>query len=311
MRRIVSSVLICCLVCLLAGCSPQVQRTVFAMDTVMDLQLWGEDAEEAADQVQTLLQSLEKKWSATAEDSVIGQLNRGKDVLLEQTDDAFLQSVLAYGDMTGGAFDPMLGNVSRAWGFYGQQYRVPTDAQIARALEDKRWDLGGVIKGYAGQQAAQLLANMQIDRAVMSLGGNIQTYGQKQDGTPWIIGIQNPAGGDPIGTVSVTGTAAVVTSGDYQRFFEEDGIRYHHILDPKTGKPARSGLSSVTVICRDGTGADVLSTALFVMGLTDAIELWEERDDFEAVFITEAGDVYATEGAAFSGCGHEVIERAN
>lgn len=309
MKRLVCLILICALVC--AGCDRQTQETVFAMDTVIDLQLWGEDAEEGLQQIKTLLRELDDRWSATAGNSVLGQLNRGIDVQLSDGEAALLEQVEALSVRTGGAFDPKMYSVSLAWGFYNEAYQVPTEEEITAALAEPRWDLGAALKGYAGQRAAELLEGLKVDRAMLNLGGNIQTYGEKPDGSPWSIGVRNPDGGDYIGAVTVTGTASVVTSGDYQRYFEADGVRYHHILDPETGRPAASGLRSVTVICRDGLTADALSTALFVMGLEEAAAHWRASDDFEAVFITDTGEIYATEGAALSGCEFEVIAREN
>jgi len=297
---------------LLAGCAARgpESRTVYAMDTMMDLSVWGEDQAVAADALQTLIRELEERWSATDPGSVLSQMNEDEAVL-NWEDRVFLEQVEALRQRTDGAFDPMLHNAVSQWGFMGGEYRVPSQKELEAALAEKKWNLGAVVKGYTGRRAAQLLQTLNVDRAILNLGGNVQTYGQKADGGPWIIGIQNPKGGNYVGTVSVSGTMAVVTSGDYQRYFEKDGVRYHHILDPKTGMPAENGLASVTVICKDGVVADALSTAMYVMGLERASEFWAESDDFEAVFIDREGKIYATEGANLSGCEFEVIRREN
>ena len=311
MKRLIPSLFLICL--LLSGCAASdepAQQTLFSMNTVMDLKIWGADAEVGITRARVILNDLEDLWSATDEDSVLSHLNRGETVELDAVHAALLAKVEALSQRTGGAFDPKLRCVSQVWGFYNEEHRIPTQAQIDAALADPQWDLGAALKGYAGMQIASALEELDIDRAMLNLGGNIQTYGNKPDGSPWQVAVQDPSfAEDYIGVICVTGTCSIVTSGDYQRYFEVDGVRYHHILDPETGYPADSGLSSVTVICRDGLTADCLSTALFVMGLEDAAEFWRSSDDFEAVFITTDGQVYATEGACFSGCDYEVISR--
>lgn len=312
MKRIFSFLLIVSL--LLCGCTKEPEpahMTTFCMNTVMDLTIWGKEADTGLGRVYTKLVELESRWSATDENSIISNLNRGNQLLqLEPAQAALLANIEKISERTGGAFNPKMRLLSEAWGFYNEQHRVPSPEEIASAMETEQWDLGGAMKGYAGQVCADLLEELDVDRAMLVLGGNVQTYGDKPDGTPWQIAIQNPNFADDyIGIISVTGTASVVTSGDYQRFFEVDGMKYHHILDPETGYPADSGLSSVTIICRDGLTADCLSTALFVMGLEEATAFWQENSDFEAVFVTTDGEIYATEGANLSGCQYEVISR--
>ena len=269
------------------------------MDTVMDLQVWGADSSDAIARMKAEITDLENTWSATKEDSLIAQDNAGgtaQHPLLQQAEDLSVR--------TGGAFDPQLGGYVAAWGFYDKAYRVPGEEELQQI--PKQWDLGGIVKGYAAARLTEILDTLDVDRAILNLGGNVQTYGEKPDGAPWNIAIQNPEGGT-LGTVSVRGTVAVVTSGDYQRYFEQDGKRYHHILDPETGCPADSDLTSVTVICSDGTLADALSTALFVMGKESAIAHWREYRDFEMVLLTKEGKVHATENVALTGCDYEVI----
>lgn len=298
---------------LLLGCEqsePCAQKTVFCMDTVMTLQIWGPDREAAMADIVAMLTGLEQTWSATDEASFVSALNRG-EVTPDKTQQALLDQALSLCARTGGAFDPKLRSVVGLWGFYDDQHRVPSSDEIRAAMEVPQWDLGAIVKGYAGALAVEILDSYEVDRAILNLGGNVQTYGQKADGTAWNVGIQNPDGGDNLGILAVSGTMAVVTSGDYQRYFELDGNRYHHILDPETGCPANSGLCSVTVICADGTVADGLSTALFVMGLAEGMEFWRQSGDFEAVFVLSGGEIYATEGASLSGCAYEVIHREN
>ena len=302
MKRFVCVFIIGILLCL-SGCESHARETLFAMDTVMELQIWGTDSKKAVQTVGYLLTGLEDAWSAVAPDSALQRDDLANDPLLDRA--------MELKNRTGGAFDPQLGAVIAAWGFYDKSYTVPSQQHLDAALAAKQWDLGGAVKGYAGDLAVERLAALDVDRAILNLGGNIQTYGEKPGGAPWSIGIQNPDGGDYLGVVSVVGTMAVVTSGDYQRYFEKDGVRYHHILDPKTGMPAQSGLRSVTVICRDGLTADGLSTALFVMGLEKGSRFWRQSDDFEAVFVTADGKLFATEGAKLSGCEYEVIAREN
>ena len=309
MKRLFALLLIFSL--LLCSCdSKPLDQTFFSMNTVMQFKIWGKDAENGYGRIITKLQNLESSWSATSEDSILWQLNNGNRLFqLEPGQAALLTKAERLSQRTNGAFNPKMRCLSEAWGFYNEQHRIPTQTEIDAAMADPQWDLGGALKGYAGYQCAELLSDLKIDRALLNLGGNVQTYGSKPDGTPWQVGIQNPDGGDYVGIISVTGTMTVVTSGDYQRYFEKDGVKYHHILDPETGYPADSGLRSVTVICEDGMTADCLSTALFVMGLDKGSDFWRESVDFEAVFITEDGSIHATEGVNLSGCEYEVITR--
>lgn len=179
---------------------------------------------------------------------------------------------------------------------------VDTDAGSARVLltEGMQLDLGSVVKGYTGTAVADRLRSLGVTHALLNLGGNVQCIGTKPGGEKWKVAVKSPFEDSTTGVFGVIDAddVAIITSGGYERYFEENGETYWHILDPETGKPAKSGLASVTIVGKDGLLCDGLSTALFVKGLDEAISFWKSSDDFEAVFITEDREVYVTEGLA-------------
>ncbi|EOS25125.1 hypothetical protein C804_04715 [Lachnospiraceae bacterium A4] len=157
-------------------------------------------------------------------------------------------------------------------------------------------DLGAVGKGYAGDEAAQILRERGITAALLGIGGNIQAIGTKPDGSDWRVGLKDPFSGGVLGIIQVS-DVAVVTSGNYERFFiGEDGKVYGHIIDPATGHPVENGIASVSVIASEGKLCDALSTALFVMGLENAQDYWRQHRNYEMILIMEDGDIYLTEG---------------
>ena len=309
-------------VCMLSGCGggwKQAQSQIFAMDTIMTLSLPYQGSEESAQEILSglgsMVQELEKNLSVTREDSEIHKLNEngGQKTTLSPETAKLLSDTLTLCERTGGKLDITAYSAVKAWGFTTGEYRIPSEEELKALSENidytklnvegdsitlpkgMQLDLGAVAKGYAGEQLAQSLREQGIEYACLNLGGNVQTVGSKPDGTPWRIGVQDPETGAALGIVEVS-DMAVVTSGNYQRYFEENGQRYWHILDPDTASPARSGLSGVTVITRSGLLADGLSTALFVMGLEEGHAHWQEYRDFEAVFLTDDGEVYITAG---------------
>lgn len=302
----------------LTGCSAEsspepVQGTFFAMDTVMDFTIYGESG--LIDQSESLIASLESLVSVTDTGSELYAINQTGSGTLTGKASSLMEQALEICRRTDGALDLSIYPIVRAWGFTTGSYQVPDEAEIQALLplvdyrkiqydaaagdvtlpEGMKIDLGSVAKGYAGQLVAQMLREHGVQSALLSLGGNVQTVGAKPDGSPWQIGIKDPQGEDAMMVLSVE-DQAVVTSGGYERYFEQDGQTYWHIMDPSTGHPADSGLISVTIVGDEGVVCDGLSTALFVMGLEKAADLWAQSGDFEAVFVTASGEVYITEG---------------
>ena len=283
------------------------------MDTAMRLTVYGQGAGEAAGLARERVLELEALLSVTDENSDIGAANRNGGGALHADTAALLERALALCGETGGALDVSIYPVVRAWGFTTGAYRVPEEAELAALLERVDYtrislegtvltlpegmelDLGAVAKGWTGDRLMELLRGEGITSAIVELGGNVQALGSKPDGSPWRVAVQAPDGSGYAGALEITDCAAV-TSGGYQRYFEQDGETYCHIIDPAGGRPARSGLASVTVVAEEGAAADALSTALFVLGRERGEALWRERGGFECVFIGEDGSVAVTQG---------------
>lgn len=303
---------------LLTGCSGAPSHapetaTFFAMDTAMYFTVYGDAG--LLDEAETLIGSLEKRVSVTDEHSDLYTINHTGTGKLTGNSAELMEKALELCRRTNGALDLSIYPIVRAWGFTTGNYQVPDEETIQVLLPlvdytkiqyddatgavvlpaEMEIDLGSAAKGYAGQLAAQMLRERGVKSALLNLGGNVQTVGRKPDGSPWQIGIKDPRGEDAMMVLSVE-DQAVVTSGGYERYFEQSGQTYWHIMDPFTGHPADSGLLSVTIVGDEGVVCDGLSTALFVMGLEKAADLWAQSGDFEAAFVLSSGEVCITEG---------------
>ncbi len=308
---------------LITGCGSDkpaekaLERDFFAMDTYMTFKVYDKGSEEALAKAEARVKEIEDALSVTKEGGDVYHVNHdGSEVPIGKDAGNVISYGLKLGDEMGGAFDITLYPLSRAWGFTTGEYAVPTEEEIQDLLADtgyeKVWiadgkiykpedmeiDLGALGKGYAGREAKKILKDAGVTSAILSLGGNIETIGTKPDGSPWRLGIKNPFGDGNAAVISVT-DKAVVASGTYERYFQDDtGKKYHHIMNPKTGYPVENGLVSLTVVTADGLAADGLSTALFVIGKDRAKAYWEKHRDIELLLIDEAGDIYVTEGLA-------------
>lgn len=379
--------------------------TIFAMDTVMDIQVYGgEEAEGLLADAENQIRTLEKELSVTDKNSEIAGLNAAGSAELSKEPAQIMKEALMYCDSTDGALDITIYPVLRAWGFTTGEYQVPGDEEIAGLLENVDYrsvkledvdadgsdgqeagsntdadgsddqaagsntdaasmgdsaadrnddqasvlctipegmqvDLGSVTKGYTSRKLAQYFRDNGATSALINLGGNVECVGNKPNGSKWNVAIKSPFKDSDSGILGVIQASdeAIITSGGYERYFEENGETYWHIIDPSTGKPARNGLISVTIIGKDGLMCDALSTALFVKGRDGAIDYYrkysaagtdsssaandktgngadsaieansdtansadaaKEESSFDMILVTTEGDVYITPGVA-------------
>lgn len=328
------SILIAALCLCLTGCGKQTTEAtaqIFAMDTVMEAAAYGEHAEQAVKYTEKRIEELENRLSRTKADSLVSGLNRDGSIR-HLTYDYWnlIARAKEYRDATNGAFDITIAPIMDAWGFTGDQFRVPEQSELNELLkyvnsdeiqvqeepshsitlgEGQAIDLGGIAKGYTSDLVEETFRVNGIESGKISLGGNVFVLGAKPDGSDWRVGIRDPRNESGLAVILPLRDAYAITSGGYERYFEENGKTYHHIIDPATGYPADSGLLSVTVVAAanggdsagagNGTMCDAFSTALFVMGEEKALDFWRSsRYDFDLVLVTEDGRVVVTAGLA-------------
>ncbi len=321
---------LCLLLCLamllpLSGCgeTKMSQSQLFAMDTIMTLTAYGKNREAGLTAAEGTISALDSMLDPELSTSTTYAINHaeGSPVVVSGQIAEMLSTASLVYTQSGGALDLSLYPLIKRWGFVDGKYYVPSDAEISQELAKKCFDqmsltsfpssgsysvifpagaeisFASIAKGCAAESAVSAMRQAGVESGIISLGGNVQTLGLKPDGSNWNVAIQDPNNTETyLGVLSV-GETAVVTSGSYQRFFTDMwGHTYHHIFNPATGYPASTNLLSVTIICPDGTMADALSTAMFVLGETRALNYWRTYGGFEMVLVNKDNEVICTSG---------------
>lgn len=307
---------------LLSGCknSPQaVSRTGFYFDTVITITLYSDNADPLLDGCFSLCEKYENLLSRTKEESDIARINAGKGrpVAVSSETEFLIRQALSYAALTEGKIDPTVAPLMELWDFTSDrpksvpqeeaiQFLLPhiafekiqcEDGFVTLADPEAELDLGFLAKGYIADRLKEYLQNHGIKSGIIDLGGNILTIGAKPDGSPYRIGVKKPfsSAGTAMAVLPVQ-DRSVVSSGVYERYFEQDGQLYHHILDPDTGYPVSNGLLSVTILSDSSLEGDALSTACFVLGLEEGMRLIEDTPGAEAIFITEDYELHRSSG---------------
>ena len=323
MKKIISiiNIISICLVVVLTGCKYNTKDTVhaaegFYFDTFISVKLYGCGSEELAKEAVELCGYYEQIFSRTLEDSILYEANSTGKLTVENEAEQelylLIKESIAYSEITKGGLDITIKPLSQLWNF-GDNDKVPDEDAIKEALKKVNYeqliieekeidfneaeiDCGAIAKGYVADQIKNFLLDNGITSAIINLGGNVQCIGKKPTGEDFIIGVKKPFSEEVMLGLAID-NYSVVTSGVYERYFEVDEIKYHHILNPKTGMPCDNGLLSVTIIAESSFTCDALSTGCFVMGLEDAMETINGMDDVYGIFIDENYNIFYTEGA--------------
>lgn len=296
-----------------AGSSGPMTYTDTVFDTVISVQIYDSKDKELLNDIKKMCRDYENLFSNTIETSEISQINnaKGETVQVSAETAALIKKGLYYGEMSNGALDITMGSVTSLWNFKAEKAAVPSKTKLLEALEhvdykkvsvdgttvqlkdpETSLDVGAIAKGYIADRLKDYLKKQSVRHALINLGGNVLAIGTKPDGTPFNIGIQKPFtdSGIPLTSVKID-DKSLVTSGTYQRYFKKGDTIYHHILDPKTGKPCDNGLSSVTILTDSSLAADALSTTCFILGPEKGMKLVNQFDNVEAVFVSEDNEI--------------------
>lgn len=289
----------------------------FYLDTVITLTAYVDDTQVLNDALKECGR-YERLLSRTIEGSDVWKLNHAAGEPVEVSDDtiAILQAARQVSERSDGAFDVTIAPVSTMWDFTSgiaalpdadalqeaagrvDYSRVVVDGNVVTLPEGMMIDLGGIAKGYIADAVKNYLSNRGVKSGILSFGGNIVAIGEKPDGSPWKVGIQDID--EPTGAYMLVARnfgGSTVTSGIYERGFDYDGVYYHHILDPKTGWPVQNELASVTIFSESSMWGDALATAAFALGTEAGGQLIEGFDGVEAAFIARDRSVTYTSGA--------------
>ena len=294
------------------------ESEIFALDTAITLKVYGSKRAQVLKKLEDKINELDEVLSTGKETSEVSRLNRSGVAVLSPTVANLIKRSLGIYKKTDGLFDITIYPLMELWGFPTKNYRVPSEKEIEEKLKlvgsDKidfneetrkisfknkgmEIDFGGIGKGYITDELVKILTDEKVESAIINLGGNVFGFRKKPDGSLWNIAIRDPNEPDKYMAAIRLEDRAVITSGGYERYFEENGIIYHHILDPRTGKPSDSGLKSVSIISKDGTLADALSTSLFIMGEEKAIGYWKENgSNFDILLMTKDNRLLVSAG---------------
>ncbi len=316
------ALIIVCLV-LLAACQRDQEQSaeLFVFGTIIEIKLWGASPEEAGhafSELQQMFQGMHRDWHAW-ESGRLTNINKafseGRSAIADKDIVEMVRRSQQIEVSTGGRFNPAIGALIRLWGFHTSDYPItgppPSQLQISEILEQKpssadisinglemssnnpvvQLDFGGIAKGYAVDLTIARLRELGIGNAIVNAGGDLRAIGRHGD-RPWRVAIRKPGGGN-IGSIQVRGDEAIFTSGNYERFRQDQTERYPHILNPTTGWPAKD-IASVTVITDEGLLADAAATALIVAGLDHWSEVASALDLSQVAVVDESGTVYLT-----------------